>query len=88
MGLFTTLSINDTEHNDTAIMQSVIMVSVIMLSVVMLNVVMLCVVVPVTVLVKTYQILGGGLFYKTFYGRNLRILVISQSVCLWQAFPA
>jgi hypothetical protein len=52
MGLFTTLSINDTEHNDTAIMPSVIMVSVIMLSVVMLNVAMLSVVVPGTVLVK------------------------------------
>ncbi len=25
-------------------------------------------------------------FYKTFYGRNLRIFVISQSVCLWQSF--
>ncbi len=24
--------------------------------------------------------------YKTFYGRNLRIFVISQSVCPWQAF--
>jgi len=29
-----------------------------------------------------------GLYYKTFYGRNLHIFVISQSVCPWQAFPA
>ncbi len=29
-----------------------------------------------------------ALYYKTFYGRNLRIFVISQSVCPWQAFPA
>ncbi len=26
--------------------------------------------------------------YKTFYGRNLRIFVISQSVCPWQVLPA
>jgi len=26
--------------------------------------------------------------YKTFYGRNLRVLVISPSVCPWKAFPA
>jgi hypothetical protein len=26
--------------------------------------------------------------YKTFYGRNLRIFVISYSVCPWQTFPA
>jgi len=24
---------------------------------------------------------------KTFYVRNLRMLVISYSVCVWQAFP-
>ncbi len=29
-----------------------------------------------------------GLYYKTYYGRNLRIFVISLSVCPWQAFPA
>ncbi len=29
-----------------------------------------------------------GLYNKTFYGRNLQIFVISQSVCLLQAFPA
>jgi hypothetical protein len=29
-----------------------------------------------------------GLHYKTFYGRNLRIFIISWSVCPWQAFPA
>jgi hypothetical protein len=29
-----------------------------------------------------------GLYYKTFYSHNLRIFVISQSVCVWQAFPA
>jgi hypothetical protein len=86
-GLFATLSINDNQHNNTTTMPSVIMVSVIMLSVVMLNVAMLCVVVPETVLVKTYQLLGGK-YYKTFYGFNLRIFVISWNVCLWQAFPA
>ncbi len=26
--------------------------------------------------------------YKTFFVRNLKIFVISQSVCPWQAFPA
>ncbi len=29
-----------------------------------------------------------GRCYKTFYGRKLRIFVISQSVCSWRAFPA
>ncbi len=29
-----------------------------------------------------------GQSYKTFYGRNLRIFVISQSICPWQAFLA
>jgi len=29
-----------------------------------------------------------GQYYKTFYGRNLRISVISWSVCPWQASPA
>ncbi len=29
-----------------------------------------------------------GRYYKTFYGRKLRIFVISQSVCPSQAFPA
>jgi hypothetical protein len=29
-----------------------------------------------------------GQSYKTFYGCNLRIFVISWSVCPWQAFPA
>ncbi len=29
-----------------------------------------------------------GLYYKTFFGRNLRIIMISQSVCIWQAFTA
>ncbi len=29
-----------------------------------------------------------GLYYKTYYGCNLCILVKSQSVCSWQAFPA
>ncbi len=28
------------------------------------------------------------LYSKTFYGRNLRIFIISPSVCPWQAFPA
>jgi S-adenosylhomocysteine hydrolase len=29
-----------------------------------------------------------GQSYKTFYGRNLPIFVMSWSVCPWQAFPA
>jgi hypothetical protein len=29
-----------------------------------------------------------GLYYKTYFGRNLRIFVISYSVCPWQVFPA
>ncbi len=29
-----------------------------------------------------------GLYYKTFYGRKLRIFVTSLSVCPWQAFQA
>ncbi len=32
--------------------------------------------------------LTTGLYYKTSYDRNLRIFVISWSVCPWQAFPA
>jgi hypothetical protein len=32
--------------------------------------------------------LNWGLYYKTFYGHNLQIFVISWSVCPWQAFPA
>ncbi len=35
-----------------------------------------------------YSIGTRGQCYKTFYVRNLRIFVISQSVCPWQAFPA
>jgi len=29
-----------------------------------------------------------GLYYKTFYGRNLRIFVISKIDYFWQALPA
>jgi hypothetical protein len=29
-----------------------------------------------------------GLYYKTYYDRNLRTLAISWSVCPWQAFSA
>ncbi len=29
-----------------------------------------------------------SLYYKTFYGRNLRIFIINLCVCLWQAFTA
>jgi hypothetical protein len=29
-----------------------------------------------------------GQCYKTFYGRNLRIFVISWSVCSWKVLPA
>ncbi len=28
-----------------------------------------------------------GLYYKTYYSRNLRIFVINQSAGAWQAFP-
>jgi hypothetical protein len=31
---------------------------------------------------------SGGQCYKTFYSHNLQVLVISHSVCPWQAFPA
>ncbi len=37
---------------------------------------------------KFYNIDSRGLYYKTFYARNLHILVISKSVYPWQAFPA
>jgi hypothetical protein len=29
-----------------------------------------------------------GQCYKTFYVRNLRIFILSYSVCPWQGFPA
>ncbi len=29
-----------------------------------------------------------GRCQKTFYGRKLRLFIISQSICPWQAFPA
>ncbi len=37
---------------------------------------------------KFYNIEPRAQCYKTFYDRNLRIFVISQSVCQRQAFPA
>jgi hypothetical protein len=37
---------------------------------------------------KGYNIDTRGKCYKTFYGRNLRILAISKSVFPWQAYPA
>jgi len=39
------------------------------------------------VLLKGANYAPKGLYYKTFYGRNLRIFTISSSVCPWQAFP-
>ncbi len=33
------------------------------------------------------QHMPQGQCYKTFYGRKLRLFIISQSVCSWQAFP-
>jgi hypothetical protein len=33
-------------------------------------------------------LLARGLYYKTFYGRNLQIFAISYSVCPWQALLA
>ncbi len=35
---------------------------------------------------KFYIIDTSGLYYKTFYGRNLWIFVTSWSFCPWQAF--
>ncbi len=37
---------------------------------------------------NVYNIGSWDLYYKTFYVRNLRIFVMSYSVCPWQAFPA
>ncbi len=37
---------------------------------------------------KFYSTGPRGQCFKTFYGRNLRIFIKSQSVCPWQAFPA
>jgi hypothetical protein len=36
---------------------------------------------------KFCEIDSWGLYHKTYYGRNLRISVISLSVCPWEAFP-
>jgi hypothetical protein len=33
------------------------------------------------------QHMPQGQCYKTFYGRKLRLFIISSSVCSWQAFP-
>ncbi len=33
-------------------------------------------------------IYNAGQCYKTFFGRKLRLFVISQSICPWHAFPA
>ncbi len=35
----------------------------------------------------TFMGRSRGLYYKTFYGRNLQISVIRWSACPWQAFP-
>ncbi len=37
---------------------------------------------------KFYSIGSRASCYKSHYVRNLRIFVVSQSVCPWQAFPA
>ncbi len=37
---------------------------------------------------KFYNNDTWSLYYKTFYGRNLRTFVKSYSFCPWQAFPA
>jgi hypothetical protein len=46
----------------------------------------------VIILLAVHSISGVAGFwaqcYKTFSVRNLRIFVISESVCPWQAFPA
>ncbi len=36
---------------------------------------------------QCYNFDSWGLCYKTFYGRNLWVFVITSSVCPWQAFP-
>jgi hypothetical protein len=33
--------------------------------------------------VNSFKVMGQ--YYKTFYGRNLQIYVISYGVCLWQS---
>ncbi len=60
--------IHDTQHNNTTIMLSAIVVSVV-LYFIRLSVIMLSVVAP--------DQNPWGLYYKTFYGRNLRIFIIS-----------
>jgi hypothetical protein len=80
------------------ILLNVIMLSVIILSVIILSFIMLSVIVLIVVVLAltasgiksniVYSIDTRGLYYKTFYGRNLQIFVISYSVCPWQAFQA
>ncbi len=38
--------------------------------------------------ILSYKTTPWGLYYKTFYGRNLQIFVTSQKVSPWKAFPA
>ncbi len=71
----------------SVVMLSVVMLNVVMLSVVMLNVVMLNVVAPQEELLKLLKgirnirqkalWLTRGQCYKTFYGRKLRLFIIS-----------
>ncbi len=35
-----------------------------------------------------YNINSWGLYYKSFYGRNLRIFVISWNVCAWESLSS
>jgi hypothetical protein len=37
---------------------------------------------------KFYRIGPCGQFYKTFFVRNLRIVILSEHVCPWQPFRA
>ncbi len=70
-----------------------------MLSVLILNAVMLSVIMPIVMV--QHGVLGAllitegatekvfcGQCYKTFYGRKLRLFIISWSVCPWKAFAA
>ncbi len=68
------------------------MLCVITLSAIMLSGVMPSAVMP-TVLLLTDSFNENlfdiwGQCYKSFYGRKLRLFIISQSICHWQAFPA
>ncbi len=84
----------------SVILLSVIMLSVILLSVIMLSVILLSAI-TLNVIIHYALALTHSIFtkkasldwsrvqcYVTFYSRNLRIFIISYSVCPRQASPA